>query len=58
MDNIIVMKFVDNKDAKGYDFVDSIDKPKSHIYFDRTWYLKLYHFTLFIYFLVQLVDLV
>jgi hypothetical protein len=34
------------------------DKPKSHIYSDRIWYLKLYHFTLFMHFLVQLVDLV
>jgi hypothetical protein len=34
------------------------DKPKSHIYSDRIWYLKLYHFTIFMHFLVQLVDLV
>jgi hypothetical protein len=34
------------------------DKPKSHIYSDRIWYLKLYHFTLFMHFLVQLVQLV
>jgi hypothetical protein len=24
MDNIIMMEFVDNKDAEGYDFVDSM----------------------------------
>jgi hypothetical protein len=24
MDNIVVMEFVDNKDAEGYDFVDSM----------------------------------
>jgi hypothetical protein len=35
-----------------------IDKSKSHIYSDRIWYLKLYHFTLFMHILIQLVDLV
>jgi hypothetical protein len=35
-----------------------IDKSKSHIYSDRIWYLKLYPFTIFMHFLVQLVDLV
>jgi hypothetical protein len=24
MDNIVVIKFIDNKDAEGYDFVDSM----------------------------------
>jgi hypothetical protein len=38
--------------------VEHADKSKSHIYSDRIWYLKLYYFTLFMHFLVQLVDLV
>jgi hypothetical protein len=52
----INQNFLNFTNSKG--IIHQTDKSKSHIYSDRIWYLKLYHFTLFMHILVQLVDLV